>query len=486
MRCATLASALRHRGVSCAFLGESLDLGALQYLESMGLPVVARTQLGESSQGTFPRKLAWLVVDDYSADSEQESAFRAYANRIMVIDDVPDREHDCDILLNQNAGVSVRSYEALVPATCELMVGTRYCLIRPEFEAVGASRLQFDDPPSRLLVSLGGGAVAPQTADVLEALAPTLSTMHVVTVLLAEGVDARPRVERLASSMPNVRLCGLVSNMADAMRAADLMVGAGGTSLWERCAAALPSVTVTLADNQLTSTEAAGRAGATLLGGDTRSIDSEKLQRALGDLVSDTATRMRVANCARALVDGKGAGRVTAAMLSLKAGRYSLRPVGADDAEMLRNWRNADAVRFNMKTTDLISSRDHSAWLAERLEDPCSRLLVFEDEVPRGFVNVRRITSDLAEWGFYLGPEHQGWGLGPKLGWLCMHYCFDEMGCSGLRAEVLANNARSLSLHHALGFEQSECDGERVGLFLSHERWRRVEERLFVDLGLDD
>jgi len=194
----------------------------------------------------------WLVVDHYEIDRRWERAMRPACRRLMVIDDLVDRPHDCDILLDQTFGRQPDEYDALTPDECRVLAGTRYALLRPEFAAGRPSALArraAGEGIDHVLVSMGGFDPENRTHDVLETLADTPYARR-LTVTVVVGADSAVSPNPLRGRFRKLDIRQQVANMAELMAAADLAIGAGGTTSWERCCMGLPSLVCVLADNQ--------------------------------------------------------------------------------------------------------------------------------------------------------------------------------------------------------------------------------------------
>jgi len=197
-----------------------------------------------------------LIVDHYGIDERWEVIFSNYT-RLMVIDDLADRVHKCDILLDQTFGRSVGDYQLLVSADCQLLCGLKYALLRPEFAQLRRSSLRRRLIPAinHLLINMGGVDKDDATSEVLKALIgcdlPELTKITVVMGLTAPWVE---NVQNLAKDMPWETIVRVgISDMAEVMAASDLAIGAAGSTSWERCCLGLPSIMVVLAKNQRAS-----------------------------------------------------------------------------------------------------------------------------------------------------------------------------------------------------------------------------------------
>ncbi len=230
----------------------------------------------------------------------------------MVIDDLADRSHDCDLLLDQNLGREVGSYSQLVPPKCTVLVGPHYALLRPEFARLRHDSLRRRASPqlNHILISMGGVDQADATSKVLEALRDCRLPAELrITVVMGPHAPWLERVQLLAKQLPQpIEVIVNVENMAQLMVACDLGIGAAGSTSWERCCLGLPSVLVLLADNQRTGAKALEqRGGAKLI--DNIDFIPHVLGSILRELTATDALSLLAKNSC-VVTDGQGAFRV--------------------------------------------------------------------------------------------------------------------------------------------------------------------------------
>lgn len=254
MRCLTLADALRAGGATCEFVmteghGDLIDVvaGTRGYAVH---PLHAGAGGGQAADLTAEVSCAgatpdWLVVDQYGLDHTWERRMRQVTQRLMVIDDLANRRHVCDLLLDQNLHDSPSPYEGIVEPGCVTLLGPTYALLRPEFQEARRTLSRDDRPARRLLVSFGGSDPTGETIEVLRQLIAQPVALHVDVVIGAAMAD-RAVVEELADALPDTTVHVQVSTMARLMAAADLCVGAGGSTMWERCCLGLPTLMVAI------------------------------------------------------------------------------------------------------------------------------------------------------------------------------------------------------------------------------------------------
>lgn len=289
MRCLTLADTLRARGAACQFVTRDLPghLGAL--IPERGFAVsLLEAPTGPTPSGP-PDHAAWagvtwqqdladtraainradlLIVDHYAFDARWQTGLADRVGRIMVIDDLADRPHAAALLLDQNLGREAKDYDGLVPDDCRILTGPRFALLRPEFAAQRQRSLTRRQTPqlAHLMVTMGGTDAIDATSQVLRALKDAdLPEGLRISVVMGSRAPALERVRALAADMPwPTEVLVDVRDMAALMTDADLAIGAGGSTTWERCCLGLPSIIVETAANQAGAVAAMEDTGAAL------------------------------------------------------------------------------------------------------------------------------------------------------------------------------------------------------------------------------
>ena len=197
----------------------------------------------------------------------------------MVIDDLADRPHDCDLLLDQNYFPdAAHRYDGLVPVYCSRYLGAEYVLLREEFRlAAGATRAPRE---RRLLIFFGGGDPGGQSELALAA-ALEFDRDLPMDVILGRNNSRAADIEAVYGALPNVTLLRHSDDMAGLMARASLCLGAGGIATFERLYMGLPSIVVSTADNQREPLAALGRLGCIDYLGDAASVDRAQWVAAL-------------------------------------------------------------------------------------------------------------------------------------------------------------------------------------------------------------
>lgn len=356
MRCLTLADALQANGAQCHFISREHPGNLIEQIKDKGHSVHALSGMNMDEQSNPARANSfataqhimtkdhrhsddlayahwlgatqqqdaaecelivnalqpdWLIADHYALDARWEKALRPYCRKLMVIDDLADRPHICDLLLDQTFGRSADDYKLWVPAGCALLCGSQYALLRPEFSALRSYSLKRRENPQleHLLITMGGVDKDNATVQVLEAIRHcALPTNCRITVVMGASAPWIDEVRRQAEQMPWPTVVRInISDMAQLMADSDLSIGAAGSTSWERCCLGLPTVMIVLADNQQQLAQGLEHAGAVHVLQPQQIIDC--LPAVLGSLVS-TSNRVAMSQAASFIADGSGVAAV--------------------------------------------------------------------------------------------------------------------------------------------------------------------------------
>lgn len=349
MRCLTLATALAARGAECVFLcrpheGHLMEAISGQGFRALTLP---RSVTCDVTQDDEPFHAAWLgtgwaedardsldalgdyhgdpavdwlVVDHYALEDRWEKALRPACHRLMVIDDLADRPHDCDLLLDQCIGRETADYAGLLPPTATTLLGPRYALLRPEFARLRTASLDRRKRPvlKRLLVTMGGVDKDNATGRVLDALANcTLPEDVEITVVMGSQAPWLNQIRAQVAAMrfaTEVRV--EVRDMAALMAASDFAIGGAGTTAIERCILGLPTAMVIQARNQIELAYSLEKIGAAAIY-DPDTDDAGRELSELIDKISRPDAYAAMSQAASSISDGQGAQRTLQALRQL-------------------------------------------------------------------------------------------------------------------------------------------------------------------------
>ena len=334
MRCLTLAGKLKKENqVEIGFVSRDLEGNLNHLIEKNGyrlfpLPEALSTEeltgyekwltvkqvfdAGQTKKLLQGLTVDCLVIDSYALDEIWENIVRPYVNQVMVIDDLANRKHNCDILLDQNYYCDMANrYTGLVPANCQLLLGPQYALLREEFYEARKKIRNRDGNVKNILVFFGGSDLTNETMKALKALESLHRSDIQLNVVVGANNKNKKSIEAFCLQHDNMQYFCQVNNMAELMNEADLSFGAGGTTTWERCFLGLPSIVIAIAKNQIQICEDCNKLGIIRYAGKTEMVDVESLR-----------------DCSRKLLDNKTEIKKMQNQIDLLFGNISAKSVG--------------------------------------------------------------------------------------------------------------------------------------------------------------
>lgn len=344
MRCITLADFLKKNGCKIKFICRDLKGNIISLIESKGYPVFKlfnrneeNTCVPKDNSHSHWLEVSWqedadetveiikehsdpidlMIVDHYAIDSQWERVINKFVKKIMVIDDLADRYHQCDILLDQNLIQNMnKRYEKLVSDKSVCLIGPKYALLRPEFEKARQMKFGQIEEIRRLFVFFGGVDRTNETTKTLNAIKLLkMANLH-VDVVVGSSNPHKEIVRALCNSMKNTQFYCQINNMAELMAMADLAVSAGGSTTWERFSVGLPSLTIAVARNQIPIAEASQSFGIDNYLGISKEVFVEKISKSLFNTFKDITQLNNSKQTCMKLVDGRGVNRVGTLILN--------------------------------------------------------------------------------------------------------------------------------------------------------------------------
>lgn len=464
VRCAALAEALDATGWDCAFAISAGSAAGAARLLSAHWPIVILADSEPRSEaaslaGWRPDGCRLLVVDHYHRDARFENACRSWAEQILVIDDLADRPHDCDVLIDQSPDRDASDYSGLVPAHCRIATGLGYALLRSQFRRLrpaALARRAVADEPRRLLISMGGTDAADITSRVIDAAAGIPVDIDVVMGAAAPHLATVTQHAETADS--HICVHAGVAGIGELMVAADLAAGAAGMSAWERCCLGLPSIVLVAADNQRPGARFLAAQDAAVIIDDRAGPSPAAIADALRRLMKDAALRRGLAQRAASLCDGRG---VLRALLTLprpatarNGGAVTLRLAEPDDSRIMYAWQIAPETRRYARRPSIPTLAEHIDWFEKALWDP-ARLLttICHRGTPVGVLRFDQLAEAASfEVSIAVAPERHGSGIGSA----ALQLARELMPGARLVAEVDPANLASRRLFEGAQFRVSD------------------------------
>jgi len=489
MRCLTLADALSESGAEVQFICRKHTGNLIIYIQSKGYivhtletpkttsPTVIQTKcdmepqlyhanwLGVSqekdSQESKPImknfQPDWLVVDHYSINKEWQAELKGTYQKLMVIDDLADREHQCDLLLDQTYGRLSQDYHGLVPANCQMLLGSQYALLRPEFakwREFSLKRRAVQSQFKKLLITMGGVDPDNITGRVLDALR-TCDLPNDLEIMVVMGATA-PHLDTIKNQVQGMpyktKVKVNVSNMAEIMANADLAIGAAGSTTWERGCLGLPSIQIVIADNQM---EIANR------------LDSIRAIKYLKEFcqlcVSIKWLRgsiQKTSLIASSLTDGQGVSRVLNYInfSGQNDCSVSLEPAVSTDFNFIFELQTKEIRQFFRNPTTP-SLDKHIDWFNRTINSHDSQLFIVTfNNQKAGVLRVDDLNTKELEISIIVSPDYAGQGVAKK----AIKKLESIMFGRKLKAIIHKQNMASKNVFESLEFEMKQQDGDFV------------------------
>lgn len=479
MRCLTLAKQLISSGHQVQFAYATLMQSHIERLNQLGFSHSKipdqRVGLEEPAEAIWPEreqfrdgmrtaeyastiKADWIIVDHYGlADAWSRSA-RSLKTKICVIDDLCNRNHDCDLIFDSSPGRDECEYVNRVPSRTEIKTGLHYFLLRQEAHLISKRSEQSEaSSKPRVLISLGGSDPRGQTLKIVEAIRKRYpDLLPSCTVILGSQNQQRTLVEQ-ALGAGSTQILIDPHDFLQCIASSDIIICSASATAIEARFLNRKVIALKLANNQEKLADFLQTDSCVQL------IDAlpeaklnldEAIAQAIMKLSSNTGAALNTKE-----LDGQGAARVAALLTHNSNTRQSepsiLRPLEARDLPMILQWRNHPEIRKCMYRSTPIDSAEHQHWFENSLRNPAKTLLVYEEHGrERGFVSFLHCPRrNSVEWGFYTAPGAPK-GTGWRMGQQALNYAFRFLAADKVFGEVITENQASANYHTALGFEE--------------------------------
>ena len=482
MRCLTLAQVLKENGADVKFICRKYEGNLIDKIQFSGfnveeLEVLKEAEvndklahslwLGVSQQQDADdcinvlksKKNDWLIVDHYALDEQWQKQLKPYYKKLMVIDDLADRKHCCDILLDQTFGRKQEDYLSLTPEGCKLLLGSQYALLRLEFfkwrlySLERRSNLEF----KQLFINMGGIDVDNITGQVIDELKTcNLPNDIKIIIVMGGGAPHLKSVKFKANTLSyKTEVKVDVGNMSEIMANSDIAIGAAGSTTWERCCLGLPTIQIVTAKNQLFLAKILNQNKAVKLV--TKINEISQLLESKDEWVKV------VGEIAAKICDGTGIFKVfnkmsDYAIILEKFGEvelYNYVNLSEDDKTLVLNMRNHPEIKKWMYNQTNIVKKEHIKFI-KFLESSVDRryFLVKHKSKIIGSINFSEINlHDSAEFGIYTNPFLQFQGAGSLLESAASEYVFSELKLKKIKLEVFSDNKKAINFYNKCGYE---------------------------------
>jgi len=334
-RCLNLAILLRDKHIHCEFICLRLEGSLIEKILNTGFKVnlLQHRIKGEFNldheNGTFPldenfdsqevvkfllnNNFDFLIVDHYSLDFSWERAVRNFVKKIFVIDDLANRRHDCDFLLDQNFVAQYQSrYKTLAPKNCKFFFGPKYAIFNKNFEKKRQLKT-FKDKPSSILIYFGGSVINNLTQIAIEAVIGLMPEL-ILNIVLSSKNPLYQSIKDRYTNFANVNIYSDLPDLSEIILQSDIGIGAGGTTSLERCFLGMPSIVVSIAENQVEISKALDQIGIIKYLGHFNNVSGKDIQKSLLEILESKNFRCWSTKCFN-FMDTSGGDRIVEELL---------------------------------------------------------------------------------------------------------------------------------------------------------------------------
>ena len=480
MRCLTLANLLKKKFVDVSFICREHKGNLINYILENGFhvhvlkesiqPIPKKTNYAEWLGVSYEQdanetigflknmNIDWMIVDHYSIDIKWEKLVSPYYKKLMVIDDLANRRHHCDILLDQTYKRKEKDYNCLTNPEAILLLGPKYALLRREFSKLRNSSLgkKRNKTIKHIIVYLGGIDSENLTESVLDKLKYcNISETTQITVLMGSQAPFLSQIRTAVKKSPfSAKIEIDTKHIAEIMSDADLSIGASGSTTWERCCLGLPSIQFCISDNQKFLSQILSRHNVIKL------IDSVDQ---IPNLINDYPNWMLEASkLSSQICDGDGANRIFNKMSdhTLEINQDSnvelcnYINLKDDEKRLVLEMRNHSSVRVWMTNREVISKKEHQKFL-EGLEDAKTKqyfLVKNKDTIVGSISFVNLEYGESTNFGIYVNPYIDFQGAGRLLESTAAFYAFKVLNVKKIFLEVFEDNVRAIDFYKRAGF----------------------------------
>ena len=483
MRCLALAQEWKAIGGSVDFITTCQNSDLLRRLQVEGFNIhVSGHSHPNPRDWDYTKKLlaaqpnSWVVLDGYHFDEVYQQQIKEAGQRLLVVDDMARPAHYCaDIVLNQNLHAEQLHY-SVEPYT-ELLLGTRYVLLRREFLTWKGLLRETPKVAQRVLVTLGGADSENHTLKVIQALQRVdISGLEVIVVVGVSNPHADVLEAVIRRRATPIRLVRNAENMPELMTWADMAVSSAGITTWELLFLGIPTLFLALTDDQRFVAEQVGsqKAGETL--GWSANVSVKSLAASIARVAKDNKLRAEITENTRKIVDGQGTHHVTTVMRETRLNRLKLRLATPDDCQLLWKWANDPAIRAASFASGSIPWEEHVDWFHQKLADPRCILyiIVGEKNIPLGQVRFDIDARGIAEVSISIENGEGNKGYGSAALKLACQRIMRESGIRGVLARIKEWNEVSIRAFTRAGFSNTGLQDYR-GQKIAEMTWPQKE-----------
>lgn len=462
MRCLALAQAIKRQGgrVYFAILTCPVLLQKRLIDDGFKLHFILDCDLGSLLDAEKTAQLAeqlqcdWICVDGYQFNADYQQCLKILGTRSLFFDDYGHASfYYAELILNQNLSAQKNLYQNRHAHT-NLLLGTSYTLLRQEFWRWRGWQRQIPKIANHLLITLGGSDPNNITAWILDALQSVKGQTFKITVIVGNSNPHRNLlIEQAKHSIHEINLVVDITDMPSYLINADLAISAGGSTTWELAFLGLPSIIVTLAENQRAIAQALHEQGIAISVGVASGLTIHPFINKLQQLANDPAQRQIMSQKGQVLIDGEGGNRV---LMAMQGDRIRLRTAKWQDCEQIWQWANESTTRQASFQSNPIPWEEHVQWFQQKLADEHSEfwLAIDAQDCPIGQVRFDPVSPEVFQISLSVDPDYRNQGLGVEILKMAVLQIFQNPTILAISAWIKPENLASIRTFEMVQFSK--------------------------------
>jgi UDP-2,4-diacetamido-2,4,6-trideoxy-beta-L-altropyranose hydrolase len=398
-----------------------------------------------------------VIVDHYELDKTWETQLTPYCHQLIVIDDLANREHHCTTLIDQTLGRKKDDYSDLVPSYCKLLLGTKYTMLRPEFQRLRITAKQTQSNSIKnILIAFGATDPQGNSNKVVAWLAQLLKTKPQMnfhcTIMITSASPHLNNIKKTCDMYPWLSCTIDEKNVAELLLKTNLAIGASGSASWERCCLGVPTIAFQTADNQKMLLAELDKAGAIANLKELTEQSQDEFNQSLSRLIEDTNYYTDMRRNSFNVCDGTGANLICDHLLS---NTLKLRLATKKDEDLLYQWQSNPHIRQFFRNPNAVTFNEHTTWFRNSLKLSSRTIYVIElgsnaNTLPVGTLRFDEVNSQQYEVSILIDHKFQN----RKLGWRALKSTPNKFRNKEIIASVHTDNKASQQLFLSAGYSQ--------------------------------
>jgi len=401
-------------------------------------------------------KTKLLIVDNYNLNYKWESSVKKYVNKLLVIDDLANRKHNCEILLDQNYVENFANrYKKYINKNCRTFLGPRYVLLNPNFSKIKKKIKK--NKVKNIFIFFSSSFQKKLTGIIYNVFKKKKFKELKINFIVGHSSNKNKLIKKFKNE--NYKTYIFKKNIINLMKKSDLAIGAGGSNSWERISLGLPSLAICLSDNQKSICSYLKKKKLIIYLGESKDVNVKKIENEVTKAIRNISKLRKISSSGQTIIDGKGSLRISELISPTNEKKLELRLAKKEDCFDYFQWINDPKVRKNSFISRKIKLNEHKKWFYKKIKNKKSKLYILEaSKLPVGQIRFDFESSEILV-DYSLDPIVRERGWGQKLIKLGMKK-LKKKSKNNFLAKVKPFNYPSVSTFTKLGFERKNLNNK--------------------------